>query len=65
MKDNKNVKSFLRFNDNQESVKMEKLRELLELVSDVDILFHEERQEYFFEWLKDEKFVTIWLGDYV
>ena len=49
----------------QKNTKMEKLKDLLELVSDVDIMYHEERKEYFFEWMKDDKFITIWLGDYV
>ena len=49
----------------QKNTKMEKLKDLLELVSDVDIMFHEERKEYFFEWMKDGKFITVWLGDYV
>ena len=44
---------------------MEKLKDLLELVSDVDIMYHEERKEYFFEWMKDGQFTTVWLGDYV
>ena len=52
-------------NDNQKNTKMEKLKELLELVSEVDIMYHEERKEYFFEWMKDGKFITVWLGDYV
>lgn len=72
-----NIKSFGEFNENlnisdvmensdeQKNTKMEKLKDLLELVSDVDIMFHEERKEYFFEWMKDDKFITIWLGDYV
>ena len=45
--------------------KMKKLKDLLELVSEVDIMYHEENKEYFFEWIKDGKNVTIWLGDYV
>ena len=49
----------------QKNTKMEKLKDLLELVSEVDIMYHEERKEYFFEWMKDGKFITIWLGDYV
>ena len=51
--------------DEQKNTKMEKLKDLLELVSEVDIMYHEERKEYFFEWMKDDKFITIWLGDYV
>jgi hypothetical protein len=51
--------------DNQKNTKMEKLKELLELVSEVDIMYHEEHKEYFFEWMKDGKFITVWLGDYV
>jgi hypothetical protein len=51
--------------DNQKNTKMIKLKELLELVSEVDIMYHEERKEYFFEWMKDGKFITVWLGDYV
>lgn len=50
--------------DNQKN-KMSKLKELLEMISDVDIMYHEERREYFFEWWKDGKFITVWLGDYV
>ncbi len=49
----------------QKNTKMEKLKNLLELVSEVDIMYHEERKEYFFEWMKDGKFINIWLGDYV
>ncbi len=45
--------------------KMLKLKELLEMVSDLDIMYHDERKEYFFEWFKDGKIVTIWLGDYI
>lgn len=52
-------------NNKQKNTKMEKLKDLLELVSDVDIMYHEEHKEYFFEWMKDDKFITIWLGDYV
>ena len=51
--------------NNQKNTKMVKLKELLELVSEVDIMYHEERKEYFFEWMKDGKFITVWLGDYV
>ena len=51
--------------DEQKNTKMEKLKDLLELVSEVDIMYHEERKEYFFEWMKDGKFITIWLVDYV
>ena len=51
--------------DEQKNTKMEKLKDLLELVSEVDIMYHEERKEYFFEWMKDGKFITIWLRDYV
>jgi hypothetical protein len=51
--------------DNQKNNKMEKLKELLELVSEVDIMYHEEHKEYFFEWMKDGKFIFVWLGDYV
>ena len=51
--------------DEQKNTKMEKLKDLLELVSEVDIMYHEELKEYFFEWMKDDKFITIWLGDYV
>ena len=51
--------------DNQKNTKMKKLKDLLELVSEVDIMYHEERKEYFFEWMKDNKFITVWLGDYV
>ncbi len=35
-------------NDVQKNTKMEKLKDLLELVSEVDIMYHEERKEYFF-----------------
>ena len=49
----------------QKNTKMEKLKDLLELISEVDIMYHEERKEYFFEWMKNGKFITIWLGDYV
>tara|TARA_R110001592_G_scaffold128057_5_gene340089 strand:- start:142 stop:372 length:231 start_codon:yes stop_codon:yes gene_type:complete len=49
----------------QKNTKMEKLKNLLELVSEVDIMYHEEHKEYFFEWMKDGKFINIWLGDYV
>jgi hypothetical protein len=52
-------------NNDQKNTKIEKLKDLLELVSEVDIMYHEERKEYFFEWKKDGKFITIWLGDYV
>jgi hypothetical protein len=52
-------------NSNEQKNKIENLKDLLELVSDVDIMFHEERKEYFFEWMKDDKFITVWLGDYV
>jgi hypothetical protein len=45
--------------------KMEKLKELLEMVSDVDIMYGQEQKQYFFEWMKDGKFITVWLGDYV
>lgn len=51
--------------DEQKNTKMEKLKDLLELVSEVDIMYHEEHKEYFFEWMKDGKFITVWLGDYV
>lgn len=51
--------------DEQKNTKMEKLKNLLELVSEVDIMYHEEHKEYFFEWMKDGKFINIWLGDYV
>jgi hypothetical protein len=45
--------------------KVLKLKDLLELVSEVDIMYHEERNDYFFEWVIDDKFVTIWLSDYI
>lgn len=45
-------------------VKMEKLKSLLELISDVDIMYHEEYKEYFFEWMKDGNIITVWLGEY-
>lgn len=49
----------------QKNTKLEKLKDLLELVSEVDIMYHDEHKEYFFEWVKDGKFITVWLGDYV
>jgi hypothetical protein len=32
---------------------------MLELVSGVDIMFHDENQEYFFEWFKDGKKIDV------
>ena len=65
----KNISEFDNFikenNDSNRLQKMEKLKEMLELVSQVDIMFHEEHKEYFFEWMKDGKFINIWLGDYI
>ena len=52
-------------NNEEKNTKIEKLKGLLELVSDVDIMYHEEHKEYFFEYMKDDKFITVWLGDYV
>lgn len=50
----KNISEFDNFikenNDSNRLQKMEKLKEMLELVSGVDIMFHDENQEYFFEW---------------
>ena len=68
MEDNKHIKRFNehQYNSNFPDIKkMEKLKELLELVSEVDIMYHEENKEYFFEWMKDGKFITVWLGDYI
>jgi hypothetical protein len=48
--------------------KVEKVIELLKLlgvVDDSDIMFHDERKEYFFEWYLGGNFKTIWLNDYV
>jgi hypothetical protein len=43
-----------------------KLKELIELVIDVDIMYHGERKDYFFEWKNSEgNFVTLWLGDLI
>ncbi len=65
----KNISEFDNFikenNDSNRLQKMEKLKEMLELVSGVDIMFHDENQEYFFEWFKDGKKIDIWLGDYI
>lgn len=44
-------------------ISIEKVKELLETVSGVDIMYHDERKKYFFEWMKDGKFITIWLED--
>ena len=51
--------------DVDKKVKMEKLKELLELISEVDIMFSEEQKEYFFEWWINGKFVHIFLSDYI
>jgi hypothetical protein len=47
-----------------EPIKGEALKSLLEMLG-IDVLLHEERQEYFFEWFKDDKHIMIWLNDYI
>ncbi len=49
----------------KKNTKVKNLKNLLELVSEVNIMYHEEHKEYFFEWKKNNKFITVWLGDYV
>ncbi len=69
MSDKKHIQSYNEHlennSNNQKALKIEKLKELLELVSDVDIMYHEEHKEYFFECIKDGEKTTVWLGDFV
>ena len=52
-------------NSRERISKMKKLKKLLELVSDVDIMYHEEHKDFFFEWFKDGKKINIWLSDFI
>ena len=49
----------------ENKAKIEKLKSLLELISDLDIMYHEEHKEYFFELMKDGNIITVWLCDYI
>lgn len=62
-----NIKTFENFNSKlfKNNPKAIKLKKLLEDTLDADIMYHEERDDYFFEWHKDNKFITIWLSDYI
>ena len=52
-------------NSDEKLSKMKKLKKLLELVSDVDIMYHKEHKDFFFEWFKDGEIIHIWLSDFI